>query len=64
VFPASHHSNFRGAGAAGLVLLLALTSGCALFKAESWDLDRFRDERSVDIEHNLSREKPIMANPF
>jgi hypothetical protein len=48
------------------MLLLAVCSGlgCSRWKPSSWNLDQLRDERSRDIEENLSRKEPIMANPF
>jgi hypothetical protein len=35
-----------------------------MWHPERWNLDRFRDERAMDIEDNLSRKQPIMADPF
>ena len=39
-------------------------TGCALFDHERWNLDRYRDERAVDIEQRLSADEPIVENPF
>jgi hypothetical protein len=50
--------------AVGPLLLLGLSSGCALWEPQRWNLDRYRDERAVDIEQHLSRDKPVVANPF
>jgi hypothetical protein len=58
-----HRSRFCCAAVA-IVILLGLPAGCALWNPEVWNLDRYRDERSLDIEKHLSREKPIVANPF
>jgi hypothetical protein len=38
--------------------------GCSMWKMNGWNLDQLRDERARDIEDNLSRKEPIMANPF
>jgi hypothetical protein len=43
---------------------LILSSGCAVFEKGRWNLDRFRDERAVDIERRLERDEPIVENPF
>jgi hypothetical protein len=48
--------------AATLVLLGA--SGCAMFDRDKWDLNRYRDERAVDIEQRLDTSEPIVENPF
>ncbi|MEX2171228.1 MAG: hypothetical protein WD851_18045 [Pirellulales bacterium] len=42
-------------------ILMAFSLGCA---SEPWNLDRYRDERAVDIEDRLTREEPIVKNPF
>jgi hypothetical protein len=46
------------------LLSLVLAGGCAAWDAERWSIDRLRDERSLDIEQRLSREKPIVQSPF
>ncbi|HVT29071.1 MAG TPA: hypothetical protein VHE81_13740 [Lacipirellulaceae bacterium] len=48
------------------VLLLPLTSvgGCALLHKETWNLDDYRDERAVDIDHRLEHTEPNVTNPF
>jgi hypothetical protein len=58
------HSIDRLGLSAAVLLLLIQTSGCALWNADRWNLDRYRDQQAVDIEQNLSRKKPIVANPF
>jgi hypothetical protein len=50
--------------AASLAIAIGPLSGCAMWNADRWNLDRYRDERAVDIEGRLSREKPIVENPF
>jgi hypothetical protein len=47
-----------------LAALLTPLAGCALWKKETWDLNRFRDERARDIDSRLSDNKPIVQNPF
>ncbi len=58
------HSTRRAATAAAIALLLGPISGCAFFEKDRWNLDRYRDERAVDIEHRLERTEPIVKNPF
>jgi hypothetical protein len=45
-------------------LIVAMLAGCALWKPESWNLDRFRDERARDIDSRLSSDRTIVDNPF
>lgn len=33
-------------------------------KAETWNLERYRDQRALDIETRLTEDKPIVENPF
>src|SRR5262245_25313809 len=61
---ARFHSTRRIAAAAVIALLLGPTIGCAFFKKDTWDLDHYRDERAVDIEHRLERSEPIVKSPF
>jgi hypothetical protein len=42
-------------------VFLLVPVGCA---SEPWNLDRYRDERAVDIEDRLTRDEPIVKNPF
>jgi hypothetical protein len=62
----SWHFNCRAASLAAILFLflLATAGGCALFDKDKWNLDRYRDERAVDIEHRLDRSEPIVKNPF
>ena len=50
--------------AAGVMCSLGPLGGCAAWNPDRWNLNRFRDERAVDIEGRLAREKPIVENPF
>lgn len=48
----------------GIIVLLGLLPGCALWKAETWDLNNYRDERARDIDARLSSDVPIGPSPF
>jgi hypothetical protein len=51
----------------GIICLAATCgalSGCAMFDVERWNLDRYRDDRAVDIDRRLSEERTIVPNPF
>jgi hypothetical protein len=50
--------------AAGILVGLAACAGCSTWDAERWNIDRLRDPRAAEIEDNLAREKPIVADPF
>jgi hypothetical protein len=43
-----------------------LLGGCGMmkFQKDFWNLDRYRDERAVDIDHRLDNHEPIVKNPF
>jgi hypothetical protein len=49
---------------AATLLPLVSAVGCALFREETWDMNRYRDERAVDIDHRLERSEPVVKNPF
>jgi hypothetical protein len=59
-----HHSTCRVAAVAGVLALLGSAAGCALWNKDTWNFDRYRDERAVDIERRLDRSEPIVKNPF
>ncbi len=53
------------------VLLLAVVllpliplGGCMMFHKDFWSMDRYRDERAVDIDHRLNNKEPIVKSPF
>ena len=48
----------------GLCALLGPLAGCATWDVERWNIDRFRDDRAVDIDERLSNDEPIVKNPF
>jgi hypothetical protein len=49
-----------------LLLPLASAGGCALWNwnKATWNLDTYRDERAVDIDHRLEKAAPTVKNPF
>jgi hypothetical protein len=49
---------------AAVLLPLVSIGGCALFRKETWDIERYRDERAADIDHRLNQNEPIVKNPF
>jgi hypothetical protein len=58
------HSSPLKRWTAVILSLPFLAGGCALWDPERWNLDRYRDERAVDIEQRLERDEPIVKNPF
>jgi hypothetical protein len=60
----SGYSNRSLLAVAAIALSLLSTAGCALFHKESWNPNRYRDERAVDIDRRLERNTPIVKNPF
>jgi hypothetical protein len=58
-----HSSRHIISTAAALSLLIA-ASGCQMWHFDGWTLDRFRDDRAVEIEQRLDRDEPIVKNPF
>jgi hypothetical protein len=58
------YSNLRTVLWAVITLLIAPLAGCVLFHKDTWNLDRLRDERAVDIERRLERKEPIVKDPF
>jgi len=57
------HSNRRTVAVAA-ILSLVLTSGCAMWDRDRWDLSRYRDERAVDIDQRLSSDEAVVKSPF
>ena len=35
-----------------------------MFHKDFWNMDRYRDERAVDIDNRLNKNEPIVKNPF
>jgi len=50
--------------AVGVVVVLGPLGGCAMWNKDRWNLDRYRDERAVDIDQRLSQDRSIVPNPF
>lgn len=44
-----------------IAALLAVPLGCA---SDAFSLDRYRDERAMDIENRLTRNEPVVKSPF
>jgi hypothetical protein len=44
----------------------ALLGGCGVMKYQKdfWNVDRYRDERAVDIDHRLEKSDTGVKNPF
>jgi hypothetical protein len=49
---------------AAILWPLVLVGGCAVWDADRWNPEQFRDERAVEIDQRLSRDEPIVKNPF
>jgi uncharacterized iron-regulated membrane protein len=52
-----------------LAMLLGTLSGCAMWDAvkpdpAQWNPKNFRDDRARDIDSRLSKDRPIVNNPF
>ncbi len=58
------HFSCRAVVLAAILMPLASAGGCALFRKETWSMDRYRDERAVDIDHRLEHSEPNVQNPF
>jgi hypothetical protein len=54
----------RLAALAAVVAPLLSLGGCAMFHKDFWNMDRYRDERAADIDSRLSKNVPIVKNPF
>jgi hypothetical protein len=58
------HSNCRNVSLAAIVSLSIIAGGCAMWDQNRWNLNRYRDERAVEIEQRLERTEPVVKNPF
>ena len=58
------HFSCRLAALAAIVAPLVSLSGCAMFHKDFWNVERYRDERAVDIDTRLNKNEPIVKNPF
>ncbi len=47
-----------------LALVLGALSGCAMWDFQKWNPENLRDERARDIDSRLSKDRPIVQNPF
>jgi hypothetical protein len=60
------HLNYRLVVLSAIVAQLVSLGGCAIakFQKDFWNMERYRDERAVDIDHRLNKNDPIVKNPF
>jgi len=58
------HLNRRLVRPAVLLLPLLASGGCTMFNNDLWDMDHYRDQRAVDIDHRLDSSEPIVRSPF
>jgi hypothetical protein len=58
------HFSCRLAALAAFVAALLSLGGCAMFHQDFWSMDRYRDERAVDIDSRLNKNETIVKNPF
>ena len=56
----------RLAALAAVAAPLISLGGCRVmnFHKDFWNMDRYRDERAVDIDTRLNKNEPIVKNPF
>jgi hypothetical protein len=58
------HFSCRVTALAAILATLGSLGGCAMFHKDFWNVDRYRDERAVDIDSRLNKNVPIVKNPF
>src|SRR5256885_12795297 len=58
------HFSCRLATLAAIVAPLISLGGCAMFHKDFWNVERYRDERAVDIDTRLNKNEPTVKNPF
>ena len=58
------HFTCRLIAVAAIASPLLTAAGCAMFHKDFWNMDRYRDERAVDIDRRLEKNTPIVKNPF
>jgi hypothetical protein len=49
---------------AAIVAPLLSLGGCAMFHQDFWNMDRYRDERAVDVDSRLQKNETIVKSPF
>lgn len=47
-----------------LAVVLGPLAGCAMWDLDKWNPNRYRDDRARDIDDRLSKDRPIVQNPF
>jgi hypothetical protein len=60
----SFHFSCRLIALAAVVAPFLSLGGCAMFHQGFWSMDRYRDERAVDIDSRLNKNETIVKNPF
>jgi hypothetical protein len=58
------HFSCRLATLAAIAAPFISLGGCAMFHKDFWSMDRYRDERAVDIDNRLNKNEQIVKNPF
>src|SRR5262249_51391589 len=58
------HFSCRLARLAAVVTPLLSQGGCAMFHQDFWNMDRYRDERAVDVDSRLQKNETIVKSPF
>jgi hypothetical protein len=60
------HFSCRVLTLAAIAALVLSVGGCRAwnFQKDFWNVDRYRDERAVDVDNRLSKNVPIVKNPF
>jgi hypothetical protein len=64
VFFREFHFTRRLAALAVVALPLLAIGGCAMFHKEFWNIDNYRDERAVDVDHRLEHSDTGVKDPF
>ena len=64
MFRLNSYSSRRIVRMAAVLSLPFLAGGCALWDRDNWTLDRYRDERAVEIDQRLSADEPAVKSPF
>lgn len=49
---------------AAIALPLLSTGGCALLDKDTWNWEKYRDDRAYDIDHRLEKSDTGVKSPF
>ena len=60
------HFSCRVLTLAAIVAPIISLGGCRMmnFQKDFWNVERYRDERAVDVDTRLQKNVPIVKNPF